>query len=137
MTNGSVTDYYQLEVGFEFPPSSCRLDSAMVDTYIRAVEENSPLYRDTSIMPPTALAACAMSALSKSVSFPPGSIHVSQELEFLDTVYREDTITCRSKVSRKRERGKLHLMTMDIEVYKNEQKVMAGKVGFVLPQQGN
>ena len=136
MTNQSKTEYHQMHVGFEFPPSSSKLDSAMVDTYLKAVEETSPLYCDTELVPPTALAACAMSALSGSISFPPGTIHISQELEFLGTVCREDTITCQAKVSRKQDRGKLHLMTIDLNVFKDQQKVMTSKVGFVLPQTG-
>lgn len=126
--------YQQVSAGFEFPPSSCKLDTAMVDDYIKAVGDSSNLYRDSKLVPPTALAACAMYALSGNISFPPGSIHVSQELEFLGTVYREDTITCQAKVSKKQDRGKLHLMTIDLAVYKDRNKVMTGKVGFVMPE---
>lgn len=136
MTNQPKTEYHQMNVGFEFPRSSSKLDSAMVDTYLKAVEEASPLYRDTKLVPPTALAACAMSALSGSISLPPGTLHVSQELEFLGTVCRGDTITCQAKVARKQDRGKLHLMTIDLNVFKDQQKVMTSKVGFVLPPTG-
>jgi len=128
-------EYHQMEVGYEFPPASYKLDASMVSTYLKAVEETSRLYQDTELVPPMAIAAYAMAALSQGISLPPGTIHVNQELEFLDTVSVRDTITCQAKVSRKQNRGRLHLMTIDLDVFnQNQKKVLAGKVGFVLPE---
>ena len=76
-----------------------------------------------------------MAALSQAISLPPGTIHVNQELEFMDTVSVRDTITCQARVSRKQSRGRLHLMTVELDVFnQNRKKVLAGKVGFVLPE---
>ena len=123
----------KLEVGFEFPAVSQKLDSSMVDLYIRAIEDTNEIYRDTDFVPPTALAALAMFSLSQVSSFPPGTIHVTQELEFLDIVHRGDTVECSAKISRKQERGKLRLMTIDIGVARQNKPVMTGKVGVILP----
>ena len=134
MNGQSKTEYYQLSAGFEFPPQSYCLDSSAVDLYLDAVKENNSLFRQEGLVPPMAVTAFAMSALSQAVTMPSGTIHVSQELDFLKVVRVGDTITCRSKVSRKIERGGLRLMNVDISVVnQNQEPVLTGRVGFVLP----
>jgi len=131
------TEYYQLHVGFEFPPQSYKLDSAVVSMYLEAVKEPNDLYRKEALVPPMAVTAFAMASLSEGLTMPSGTIHVSQELEFLKLVNVGDTITCYSKVSRKLDRGGLRLMNTDITVLnQNKEKVLTGKVGFVLPEPG-
>ena len=135
MSEQQKVDYHQLQPGYEFPAASYKLDSSVVATYLRAVEETSQLYQDTELVPPMAIAAYAMASLSESISLPPGAIHVYQELEFIDTVRVRDTITCHAKVGRKQDRGRLHLLTIDLDVFNQSQKkVLAGKTGFVLPE---
>ncbi len=135
MTEQPKLEYRQMEVGYELHPTSYKLDSSMVSTYLKAVGETTRLYRDTELVPPMAIAAYAMAALSQAISLPPGTIHVNQELEFMDTVSVRDTITCQARVSRKQSRGRLHLMTVELDVFnQNRKKVLAGKVGFVLPE---
>ena len=100
----------------------------------QAVEDTSELYRETGIVPPMALAALAMSAMGEGSSFPGGTVHVSQELEFVDIVRAGDTITCSGRVARRQDRGGLHLMTTELIVTNQDQKkVLSGKVGFILP----
>ena len=134
MTTGPESEYRQLEVGHEFPPASYRMEATMVSAYRQAAGEDSQLYQETELVPPTAVAAYAMTALSKSITVPPGTIHVSQELEFQKAVSVGDTITCRAKVGRKLNRGGLNLMTVELSVTNQDQKaVLAGKTSFVLP----
>ncbi len=135
MLKGRKIDYDHLVVGYEFPPSSYKLDSSMVSTYLKAVEDTSRLYQDTELIPPMAIAAYAMVALSEGICLPPGTIHISQELEFIDTVSTNDTLTSYAKVSRKQGRGKFHLLTVNLNVFNQRQKaVLAGKTSFMLPQ---
>jgi len=137
MPKEQKVEYKQLEAGYEFPPSSYKLDSSMVAMYLKAVEDTSSLYQDTELVPPMAVAAYAMAALSESISLPSGTIHVSQELEFIDTVSIKDTITSYAKVSRKQSRGKFYLLTVDLNVFNQRQKaVLAGKTSFILPAYG-
>ena len=136
MTEKAKIEYHQLSAGFEFPPQSYTLDSAAVALYLAAVRESNELYRREALVPPMAVTAFAMSALSGSVTMPDGTIHVSQELEFLTLVKVGDTITCHSRVSRKVDRGGLHLMNTDISVINQKgEVVLTGRVGFVLPDQ--
>jgi acyl dehydratase len=137
MSEPPKVEYYQLTAGFEFPPQSYVLDEKAVSLYLEATQENDILFRRDGLVPPMAVTAFAMSALSQSISMPSGTIHVSQELDFLKRVKVNDTITCLSKVSRKVERGGLRLMNTDITVVnQNRDTVLTGKVGFVLPEPG-
>ena len=136
MSEEQKVSYSKLEAGYEFPPSSFKLDSSIVATYLQSVEETSSLYQDTELVPPMAVAAYAMAAMSESISLPPGTIHVSQEFEFIDVVSIKDTITSYAKVSRRQDRAKFHLLTVDLNVFnQNQERVLAGKTSFVLPKQ--
>ncbi len=77
-----------------------------------------------------------MTAMTKAVSLPPGTIHASQELEFLKPVPIGATINCSSKVAQKVQRGKLNLLMIQIEALDQGQgKVLSGKATLVLPAQ--
>ena len=135
MPENRKREYHELEIGYEFPPASFQLDSAAVAGYLNAVEESSDLYQGGELVPPMAVAANAMAALSESISLPPGSSHVSQELEFINSVSTRDTITSYARLSRKRERGRLHVVTVEFNAYNQEkQPVLSGKTNFTLPQ---
>lgn len=134
MAEQSKPDYYQLNTGFEFPPQSYTLDTAAVGLYMGAVQEPDGILQKSNLVPPMAVTALAMSSLSHSVTMPSGTIHVSQELEFLKLVRIGDQITCRSRIGRKIERGGLRMMNTDITVSnQNGEVVLTGKVGFILP----
>jgi len=136
MAKGQKVDYHQLETGYEFPPVSYRLDSAVVSTYLKAIKETSELYHNTGLVPPMAMATCAMRALLEGLTIPDGAIHVSQELEFMDMARVGDTIVCHARISRKQDRGRFHLLSIDLSVFNQaQQQVLAGRTGFVLPEQ--
>ncbi|MFC1940326.1 MaoC family dehydratase N-terminal domain-containing protein [Chloroflexota bacterium] len=138
MSKPQKVEYQQIEAGHDFPLVSYHLDALIAASYLKAVGETSSLYQNNKLIPPTAVAARAMAALSDSISLPPGTIHVSQELEFTGTVNVGDTITCHAKVARKQDRGRLHLMTIDLNVFnQNQKKVLSGKTSFVLPEPDN
>jgi acyl dehydratase len=132
MTDKPENKYYQIESGFEFPAHTYKMEADMVSQYMKAVGETSDIYHDSTLVPPMAVAAYAMAATSESITFPPGSIHVSQELEFLGQVQINDTITYLARIGRKINRGGFNLVTVDLEGRnQNNQKVLAGKIGFV------
>lgn len=128
------TGYQDLKEGQEFAPAAFQVDAATVADYLKAVEESNGLYENTGLVPPMAVAALSLKALISALSMPPGTIHVSQEFEFLATVKTEDNLTSHARVSRAQERGKLHLITVDTSVLNQEsQAVLMGKTGFILP----
>ncbi len=127
-------EFSQLEVGYKFPASRYKLDYSIVAAYLKAVEDGSSLFQDTDLVPPMAVAAYALQALAKDIALPPGTIHVSQELEFINTVSLNDNLTSHATVSRKQTRGKLHLLTVELNVSNQNQKVvLAGETSFMLP----
>ncbi len=134
MAEERKTEYQDLKAGQEFPPASFQVDSTTVADYLKAVGEDNVIYRNTGLVPPMAVAALALKALISAISMPPGTIHVSQEFEFMATVSTRDTLTSQATVSRIQERGKLHLITVAVSVLNQENKpVLAGKTGFILP----
>ncbi len=136
MNNQKNIDYSQIEAGYEFPPGTYKLDTATVSTFLKAVEDTSPLYKDTRLVPPMAVAASAMAALSGTISLPPGTIHVSQELNFIAAVNLDDSLTNYARISRAQKRGKLHLIAVALNVCnQNQETVLTGKTSFILPQQ--
>ena len=138
MPEKSKTEYNQLEAGDDLPASSYKLDGPMVAIYLKAVEETGGLYQETELVPPMAIAAYAMAALSESVYLPPGTIHISQELGFVGTASVNDTITSFAKVSRKQSRGEFHFLTIEFNVFnQNQAAVLVGKTSFILPEQSD
>ncbi len=135
--NQSLISFEQLAAGYEFPPASYQLSSQLISKYTEAVggkgEEKSPV---AGFVPPLAIAAYIMTAMAQSISLPPGTIHASQELEFLKPVPIGATINCISKVAQKVQRGKLNLLMIQIEALDRGQgKVLSGKATLVLPAQ--
>jgi acyl dehydratase len=136
MTSYKEGKEFRLEAGHELPVVHYTLDRTTIDTYLSAVEETSRLYNDTDLVPPTAVAALAMAALAEGAEFPPGSIHVSQKLDFKRSIRRGDTVYCRSIISRVYRRAGMHLITIELHVEDNEAcEVLSGEISFVAPQE--
>jgi len=134
MPDQEKLEYSQLETGYEFPPSTFDLDPALIAEYIQAVEETSSLYQDALLVPPSAIAAYAQAALAAKIALLPGTIHVSQELEFMGSVNAWDTLTSRARVTRKQERAKMRILNIELAVFdRNARLVMKGKTSFILP----
>ncbi len=101
--------------------------------YLKATGDNNT-YTEEKIAPPMLIAALAMSAMSANLEMPPGSVHVSQELEFNNIANIDEILISYARVKRKMERGQLHMLTISIDV-ENQKKntVMSGETSFILP----
>jgi acyl dehydratase len=129
----SPLSFKQLPVGFEFPPTSYELTEAVIGKYLEAVGEETD-FLTSGIVPPLAIAACAMTALSQSFTVPPGSIHASQELEFLKMVPIGASVSCSGKIAQKLERGSLNLVILEINVLNQAgEKVLTGRATIAAP----
>jgi hypothetical protein len=125
----------KLITGFGFPPATFKLDTGKISAYVRAVEDITRIYEDSNSVPPMAVAALAMAAMGKQMELPPGSIHVSQEFEFTNVVKLGETLTSYATVKRNLARGKLHMLTIGINVVNREKNtVVSGETGFILPR---
>jgi acyl dehydratase len=129
------TTYGELQAGYEFPPGSLKLDADTVARFLQAVDDNNRLYSDRKLAPPMAVAALAMAALSNTIGLPPGSIHVSQELQFKAAVNIDHDLTSYARISRAQKRGKLHIIAVDLDVRNSGgETILAGTTSFILPQ---
>ena len=125
----------QLAVGYEFPQASYEVNTSVVAKYLEAVgrRDEQSLAAD-SFVPPLAIAAYAMTALTKTLILPPGSIHVSQDFEFLKPVPVGSTIICGGRVAQRVNRGRLNLLAIEVDALNQDnEKVMTGKATLVLP----
>lgn len=128
------TSFEQLAVGHEFPPTTYQLSESVISKYVEAVDGQQD-FLTSRIVPPLAIGAYAMTALAQSFSIPPGSIHASQEFEFLKIVPIGTTITCSGKIAQKIERGRLTLVVLEINVLnRDEEKVLSGKATVAVPR---
>lgn len=126
----------QLTVGYEFPSTSYQLSESFVAKYLEAVGGQQD-FLASGIVPPLAIAAYAMSSLSHSFTVPPGSIHASQEFEFLKSLPIGSIISCGGKIAQKLQRGKLHLVMLEINAFnQDKEKVLTGKATIAVPDLG-
>ncbi len=131
--NSSPASLKELPIGYQFPPIRYELTKSVVAKYLDAVGERQDFLK-SGIVPPLAIAACAMTALSQSFAVPPGSIHASQELEFLKVVPVGATISCGGKIAHRLERGRLNLVSIEISALdQGEQEVLTGKATVAMP----
>ncbi len=130
MPDKAIT-YAELTPGYKFPPATYELSASFISKYMKAVDAAGD-----GFVPPLAITACAIAAMTKSIPLPPGTIaiHASQELEFLKKVPIGATVECRIGVAQKIGRGKMSMLVLDIEVFdKDREKVQSGKATIALP----
>ena len=127
--------FEQLVIGYEFPPSSYELKASVIAKYLEAVgEPNKQDSLAAEFVPPMAMAAYTITAVAQSFSLPPGSIHASQELEFFKLVPVGTTINCRGRVAQKLNRGKLHLLAIELDAQNQyQEKVLSGQATIIVP----
>ena len=123
----------ELAVGYEFPATNYELSKSLIARYLEAVG-GQQYFLTSGVVPPLAIAAYAMTALSQSFSVPPGSIHASQEFEFLKLVPIGSTVSCGGKIVQKVQRGRLYLVVLEINALnQDKEKVLSGKATVAVP----
>ena len=123
--------YEELIPGYKFPPAAYELSASLVSKYLRAVDSAGD-----GFVPPLAITACAIAAMTGSISPPSGTIviHASQELEFFKLVPIGATIECHIGVAQKITRGKMSMLILEFEVFdKGKEKVQSGRATIALP----
>ena len=136
MPDNNAVDYANIEPGYIISSASYTFSSADVEAYLAATEDEGELYRENGIVPPMATAALAMGAMSDSISFPDGAVHVSQQMEFCGAVKKGDSVVCTSKVLSRRKRGPFNMLVLGIEAKnKDDTVVYSGKTSVLLPSE--
>src|SRR4030042_3361050 len=127
-------DYEALTTGFEFEPSGFNIDGESVNKYLDAVDGGKSIYEKNNTVPPMSIAALAMTAMAEGLSLQPGAVHVSQDIQFLNTVNIDEELTSYARVNRIVKRGKIHMLSIGINVVNEKNiSVLAGKNRFILP----
>lgn len=135
--NRGTMNYLPLQEGAEIPVTRFQIDAATVSDFLKAVGEDAAPYTGTDVVPLMAVAGRAIGLLGIGTLMPPGVVHVTQKFEFLQPVKVGAVLECRSRIERVVARGGLTIITVDMSVYESAGvKVLGGKVGFILPQEG-
>ena len=121
--------FSDLETGFEFPSAEFAPDKKTVEKYLSAVE--GP---EHDCIPPLAVSALALISLTESISLPPGSIHASQEFNFLKPVPIGTKLSCKTIVARKTARSSMNMLVLEMNVFDTDgEKEQSGKTKIILP----
>ena len=84
----------------------------LIQQYLNAVGDTSPLYGGAGLAPPLALAAYALGALLQKLSLPPGTVHSLQELETQRAVQFGEELSGIASVARPKLRGNKQFVTI-------------------------
>jgi acyl dehydratase len=127
-----------LEKGHQFSATSFVLDEEAVARYVEAVEDEAlprlAQAEGKAWVPPMAVAALALRSLMEEMVLPAGSIHVSQELEFVRAVEAGERITCRAWLSHRSQRSGWWVLTVEMEgADEAGQPVLAGRSTVMVP----
>jgi acyl dehydratase len=121
--------FSDLEAGYEFPLAEFTPDKKTVEKYLSTVE--GP---EHDCIPPLAVSALALISLTESINLPPGSIHASQEFNFLKAVPVGTKLGCQTIVTRKTARSSMNMLVLEMNVFDNDgEKVQSGKTTIILP----
>lgn len=133
MTNGS-----HIVVGQEISGTSFLLGPAMAQAYTSAVEESSPVYRDTDLVAPTAIAALGVRTILKELALPPGTLHAAQEISMSRAVSTGEEISCAAKVTQSSQRRGWQFVVVKFSLADREGKtVLDGRTTLMVPQQNS
>ncbi len=123
----------ELTENYVFPTSRFTLTKEKVDSYIKSINGTNDLYKQ-GIVPPMAVVALAITALGESFEIAPGTVHVSQQLQFFKNAAINEELSSLTSVIKKVSRGKFNMLTvkMDIKNSRNDT-IISGETGFILP----
>jgi len=136
MSDKNTINYANVEPGYIISSASYTFSPADVEAYLAATEDTGDLYREASVIPPMAVAALSMGAISDSISFPDGAVHVSQQMEFCGAVVAGQSVVCISRVLARRKRGPFNMLTLGIDVENKDGAIVyGGKTSVLLPSE--
>jgi acyl dehydratase len=128
-----------LEKGHQFSATSFVLDGVTVARYVEAVEDEAlprlAQAEDKAWVPPMAVAALALRSLMEEMTLPAGSIHVSQELEFVRAMETGEQIACRAWLNHRSQRGGYWVLAVEMEgADESGRSVLAGRLTVMVPR---
>jgi len=108
------------------------LDDADVRAYLAATGE--PPEHWTEAAPPLAVGALVLAALTERMPLPEGTVHISQEFEFLRAVAPGEPLEAQLRVAQRSERGGAVVLALDLELHAAAgAAVLRGRATVVAP----
>ncbi len=137
-----VLYYKDIEEGQEFPPYEYKLTEETIINYCKAIGETRPIYTDPEaaraagyrglVAPPTACAIYCLKGFLGDVDMPGGSLHASQEFEFVSPAVAGDTLITTSKVGAKSTvKGRNHATIVSETKNQNGEVIVRSKMGGI------
>jgi hypothetical protein len=125
-------DYAQLKSGYCFESTRIHFGRDEVDTYIQAVEDDSPIYKQNNVVPSMAIAAFALRELLSQLELLPGTVHAGQELNFSGPVGIDQTLTFDGTVAQNATRGGWRFLAVDLSITDSEATAMLSGRSMVM-----
>ncbi len=127
MPDGSRISVAQLPRGFQFPARSFHLSDTDVERYRAAVETEG------RGMPAMAVAAFALRRLLESMDLPAGSLHASQDVEFLALAQPGQDLGLRAEIVQRSERAGFVAAVIEFVVTDPAGPVLKGRSTVLAP----
>ena len=122
--------------GQELDEVHFNLDASLVRDYLSAVDDNSDLYRDTDLVPLTALAALGVRTLLGELALPPGTVHAAQELTTHRIATCGQRLSCRARVAQSSRRGEGLFLVLEFTLAdERSQIILEGRTTLIVPGQ--
>ena len=104
-------------------------------TYLRAVGDELPVYRELSLAPPLYVVALALGQILQRTNLPSGAIHSLQEFDVLEAIPLESEVGLKAWLERERVRGGLRFMTFGVSAANsNGSAVMGIRTTLLVPE---
>lgn len=113
--------------GFQFPLFDFRISAEDARRYAEAVESEAPA------LPPLAVAAFALRRLLETMELPPGSLHASQDVEFMGAVGAGAPLEMRAEVVQRSERAGFVAAVIEFIVADGSRTVLRGRSTVLAP----
>lgn len=120
--------------GQDLGKAGFRLEASMVREYLSAVEDSSELYKEGTLVPPTAIAALGVRAILEELSLPPGTLHAAQELTMHRAAAAEDAVICKARVAQSSERQGWQFVVVEFTIADDEaNEILDGRTTLLVP----
>lgn len=139
-SHASTIDYSLLSTGETISKRTYLIDLESVTKYRNAVQDNVPSENQgesstaNNFAPPMSIAALSLKGVVNDLKIPGGTLHTSQEINFLSKVPIGETLDCTATLNSNSVRAEWRFMVVSLVVYDSKRNtVMTGKSTIVIP----
>ncbi len=123
-----------LSAGHQFPRHSFSVTGEEVRQYLEAVGDQWPGYAQLdAVAPPLFLIAKGLGMLLAAIGLPPGSVHGSQECEFVHPVRPGTELVLEAGVTRAATRQGQRFVTVEMAAREDDMLVCRGRALLIIP----